>query len=67
MIRQRIVDRAADLIVAALVGGWWSPILGVLMLAAIGYVGGLWAVLGMAAFGVGMALWVVWPERWRLR
>lgn len=54
---RRSIDRAADLIVAALVGGWWSPLLGAALLAAIWYVAGVWAVLGIAAVGIGAALW----------
>ncbi len=53
----RMLNRAADMIVAALVGGWWSPLIGVAVLAAIWYVAGLWTVLGIAAVGIGVAVW----------
>jgi hypothetical protein len=53
----RMLNRAADIIVAALVGGWWSPLIGAAVLAAIWYVAGLWTVLGIAAVGIGVAVW----------
>ncbi len=60
-------DRAADLLVAALVGGWWSPLIGIALLIAIGYVAGVWAVVGIFAVGIGAAVWSAQqlPERWR--
>ncbi len=66
MIR-RTRDWAIDLLVAALVGGWWSPVIGIALLAAIGYIAGVWAVLGIAAVGIGAAVWSArqLPERWR--
>jgi len=68
VVSEATMDRAADLVVAALVGGPVRSVLaGVALLAAIGHWIDGWLVAAIAAAGIGDAIRCATrlPRRWR--